>query len=119
MARINHLQWREGKLNHGDFTDSNNLAQALMTEPEIYKTLAYAFGDKYYLQYLTAGSGRVADKYKALGNNEYMWPMMGDLTKSIPITGVVTGNGLGHSTFTVPLGEKYFFEYFIFLFRIF
>jgi hypothetical protein len=110
MAKITHLQWKEGKLGSGDFTDSNNLAQALMTQPEIYKTLAYAFGDKYYLQYLTAGSGRVADKYKALGNNEYIWPMMGDLTKPIAITGACVGNGLGFSTFTAPLAEKYFFE---------
>ena len=110
MSKINHLQWHKGKLNQGNFTDSNNLASALMTEPELYRTLAYAFGDKYYLQYLTAGSGRVAEKYKALGNNEYMWPMMGDLVKPIAITGTAVGNGIGGQTFTVPLAEKYFFE---------
>lgn len=110
MSRINHLQWHKGKLNQGNFTDSNNLANALMTEPELYRTLAYAFGDKYYLQYLTAGSGRVAEKFKALGNNEYMWPMMGDLVKPIAITGAAVGNGLGGQTFTVPMAEKYFFE---------
>jgi len=110
MSRINNLQWKQAKLNQGNFTDSNNLATALMTQPEIYNTLAYAFGDKYYLQYLTAGSGRVAEKYKALGNNEYMWPLMGDLVKPIAITGAATGNGIGFSTFSVPLAEKYFFQ---------
>lgn len=108
-SRISHLQWHKGKLNQGNFTDSNNLASALMTQPEIYRTLAYAFGDKYYMQYLTAGSGRVSENYKALGNNEYMWPMMGDLVKPVRITGTAIGNGIGNTTFTVPLEEKYFF----------
>ena len=110
MSKINSLQWRQAKLNSGDFTDSNNLAQALMTQPEIYNTLAYAFGDKYYLQYLTAGSGRVAEKYKALGNQEYMWPLMGDLIKPIAITAPAVGDGVGASTFTIGFEEKYFFE---------
>lgn len=110
MSKINSLQWKQAKLNQGNFTDSNNLAQALMTQPEIYNTLAYAFGDKYYLQYLTAGSGRVAEKYKSLGNVEYMWPLMGDLIKPIAITGTVIGNGLGFSSFSVPMAEKYFFQ---------
>jgi hypothetical protein len=115
MSRINSLQWRQAKLGQGDFTDSNNLASALMTQPEIYSTLAYAFGDKYYLQYLTAGSGRVAEKYKTLGNQEYMWPLMGDLIKPISIVGdsvplPAATPGLGHSTFSVPMEEKYFFQ---------
>jgi hypothetical protein len=113
MSRINKLQWRQAKLNQGDFTDSNNLAQALMTQPEIYNTLAYAFGDKYYLQYLTAGSGRVAEKYKSLGNQEYMWPLMGDLIKPIAISGAaspVANAGQGFQSFSVPLAEKYFFQ---------
>jgi hypothetical protein len=110
MSKINSLQWKQAKLNQGNFTDSNNLATALMTQPEIYNTLAYAFGDKYYLQYLTAGSGRVAEKYKTLGNQEYMWPLMGDLIKPIAITGTAVGNGLGFSSFSVPLAEKYFFQ---------
>lgn len=97
-------------MNQGNFTDSNNLATALMTQPEIYNTLAYAFGDKYYLNYLTAGSGRVAEKYKTLGNQEYMWPLMGDLVKPIAISGAAVGNGAGFSTFSVPLAEKYFFQ---------
>ena len=110
MSQINHLQWHKGKLGQGNFTDSNNLANALMTEPELYRTLAYAFGDKYYLQYLTAGSGRVAEKYKPLGNNEFMWPMMGDLIKPIAITGAPVGTGVGGTSFTVPMAEKYYFE---------
>ena len=110
MSKINQLQWKQAKLNDGSFTDSNNLATALMTQPEIYNTLAYAFGDKYYLQYLTAGSGRVAEKYKALGNVEFMHPLMGDLLKPIAISSTPVGNGLGNATFTVEFAEKYFFE---------
>jgi hypothetical protein len=110
MSKINSLQWKQAKLSDGTFTDSNNLATALMTQPEIYNTLAYAFGDKYYLQYLTAGSGRVAEKYKALGNVEFMHPLMGDLMKPIAISAAGAGTGLGGGVFTLELAEKYFFE---------
>ena len=110
MSKINGLHWKQAKLSDGSFTDSNNLATALMTQPEIYNTLAYAFGDKYYLQYLTAGSGRVAEKYKALGNVEFSHPLMGDLLKPIAISATGAGTGLGGAVFTMELAEKYFFE---------
>lgn len=112
MSKINSLQWKQAKLSDGSFTDSNNLATALMTQPEIYNTLAYAFGDKYYLQYLTAGSGRVAEKYKALSNVEFMHPLMGDLLKTIMISSSNVGAnpGLGGAIFSLELAEKYFFE---------
>lgn len=112
QGQINKLQWFKAKWNAG-MTDSNNLAQALLTKPEISQTLAHAFGTKYYLQYLTMGTGRVANKYKPIGNVEYMWPLMGYLTRPITITADITYNandtpGLNFSTFRVSLAERWY-----------
>lgn len=109
---INDLQWHKMKWNN-EMTDSNSLAQALLTRPEISNTLAYAFGDKFHLQYLTQGSGRVSEKYKLIGNSEFKWPLQGMLHKAIPITGAIspaTTPGLNRAPFTIPLSEKYFSE---------
>jgi len=106
----NNLQWKKMTWS-SEMTDQNSLAQALLTEPEIANTLAYAFGDKFHLQYLTQGSGRVSEKYKILGNEEFMWALQGKLHKAITITGAVspaTNIGLNHAPFTIPLAEKYF-----------
>jgi len=108
--KINSLQWKKMRWNT-EMTDSNSLAQALLTRPDIANTLAYAFGDKFHLQYLTQGSGRVSNNYTVIGSNELMWPLMGMLDKAIPITGAVlpaTNIGLNFTPFTIPLAEKYF-----------
>jgi hypothetical protein len=113
MAKINDLQFTKMKYN-GEFTDTNHLSTALLTKPEIARTVAYAFGDKYHLSYLTQGSGRVSDKYKMVGNGEFMWSLMGQLTKAVAITGDTvparaTGDvGRAFSSFTIPLEDKYF-----------
>jgi len=113
MAKINDLQFKKMKYS-GEFTDSNHLSTALLTKPEISRTIAYAFGDKYHLSYLTQGSGRVSDKYKMVGNGEYMWSLMGQLTKAVAIVGDTsparaTGEvGKNFTPFTIPLEDKYF-----------
>jgi len=110
---INSLQFRKAKFD-SSMVDQNSLSHALLTKPEISNTLAYAFGDKFHLNYLTAGSGRVSENYKMTGNEEIMWPLMGQLTKSVQITGDSTpaaatnAVGLGFSPFQVPLEDKYF-----------
>jgi hypothetical protein len=110
---INTLQFRKMKFN-SEFTDQNSLANALLTKPEISNSLVYAFGDKFHLNYLTAGSGRVSENYKQTGNEEIMWPLMGQLTKSVQIVGdstpaAATGAvGRGFLPFTVPVEDKYF-----------
>lgn len=109
---INGLQFTRQRWNPESFTDQNSLATALMTEPEILsKTLAYAFGDKYAIQYLTQGMGRVSNKYTKLGNQQFRWPLMGSLTRAIPITRTAapaSSIGLNFTPFTVGLAEKYF-----------
>ena len=108
---ISQLQFTRQKWNSG-LTESNNLATALMTEPEIIsKTLAYAFGEKYAMQFLTMGTGRVSEKYQLIGNDQYRWPLQGHLTKSIPIVGSPTPSssvGINFQDFKLPLSEKYF-----------
>jgi hypothetical protein len=112
IDKINKLQWHKVKITDGSFTDSNSLATNLLTKPEIYNTLAYAMGDKFFTSFLTAGTGRIAKNYKSLGNAEYMWPLMGDITKPIQISDDPTpGNkGAGFVPFQIVLAEKYFFE---------
>lgn len=108
---INNLQFTKQTWNNG-LTDQNSLAQALMTEPEVLsKTLAYVFGDKYAIQYLTQGMGRVSNKYTKLGNQQFRWPLMGSLTRAIPITGSfspASSVGINFTPFLVRLAEKYF-----------
>lgn len=97
---------------HAGLTDQNTLSNALMTEPETMgRALAYIFGDKYAIQYLTQGAGRVSDKYDLIGNDQFRWPLMGMLTKPILITAApspATNIGLNHGTFVVSMSEKYF-----------
>lgn len=108
---ISQLQFTKQKWNSG-LTESNNLAQALMTEPEIVsRTLAYAFGEKYQMQFLTMGSGRVSEKFQLIGNDQYRWPLQGFLTKAIPVSGAVSPSsnvGLNRQEFRLILAEKYF-----------
>ncbi len=109
---INSLQFRKQKFS-SELTDQNSLAQALLTKPEISRTLAYAFGDKYHLNYLTMGSGRVSERYELVGNEEVMWPLQGQLVKSVQVTGTsspapANSPGLNFTAFTVPLEDKYF-----------
>ncbi len=108
---INNLQFTKQKW-HSGMTEQNNLATALLTEPEISKTLAYAFGPKKYaLSYLTQGMGRMSSTHKVLGNREFRWPLMGMLTKAVLITAQVNGGatpGLNRTTFKIKLAEKLF-----------
>jgi hypothetical protein len=108
---INNLQFTKAKWNAG-MTEQNNLATALLTMPEISKTLAYAFGPKKYaLSYLTQGMGRMSSTHKVIGNREFRWPLMGLLTKAVAITSLVNGGstpGINRTTFQVKLAEKLF-----------
>ena len=99
---------------HSGLTEQNHLASALLTQPEIIsKTLAYAFGpEKYALSFLTQGTGRMSAGQKYLsGNREFRWPLMGLLSKSIPVVAQVSGGatpGIARSAFQVKFPEKYF-----------
>lgn len=109
---INNLQFTRQKWNSG-LTEQNNLAVALLTEPEIIsQTLAYAFGPKKYaLNFYTQGMGRMSKSHKLVGNREFRWPLMGLLMKAIPVVAQLTGGstpGIGRTTFQVKLNEKYF-----------
>lgn len=117
-----------GQYRDGTFVDTANIAEALLSKPEIADTLIFAFGnepqygtlgDGYsVLQYLVQGTGSIAkvDKsYKVLGNDEYMWAVMGHLQRSIPIavdhplaTTSDARVGINFSTFKVLFPIKYF-----------
>jgi len=110
--QINNLQFTKQKW-HSGLTEQNNLATALLTEPEILsKTLAYAFGPKKYaLQYLTQGMGRMSKSHKLIGNREFRWPLMGLLTKAVPVVSLISGGstpGINRTTFQFSLTEKLF-----------
>ena len=111
--RISNLQFTTEKYHKG-MIDENNLAQALLTQPELSKTITYAVGpDKQLLGFLTEGTGRVSNDYEELGNNEYRWRIMGDLDRAIPIVGdslplPADRPGLNNSSFTVPLSDNWF-----------
>lgn len=109
MSKLNQLQFKKMRYS-GEFTDQNHLSQALLTKPEIAQTLAYAFGDKFHLSYLTMGSGRVSDKYKLIGNGEFIWALQGQLTKSVQIVGTAvpaTNPGKNFTPFILMLEDKY------------
>lgn len=95
LRQAGNIDYSEG------FTDSDLLAEALLTQPELANNIIRMFGDKYHLQYLTQGSGRVSNKYDEVGNSEFKWGVEG---KSSP-TFKVVGNsevglaGAGHSRF--------------------
>lgn len=111
--KIVDVQWLQGRYSSGTHTDSASLQKNLLTTPELYKTMAYAYGDKYFLGNITTGAGNIASKTEALGNVEYAWALMGDLTRPIPISanqGTVVDSGAGFVPFTVLLPEDYFFE---------
>lgn len=109
--KISSFQWFKGKLTNGNWTSSNSLAMALLTKPHMYNTLSYIFGDKYYLQYLTAGSGRVNDSYTFVGNNEYTWGVKADVLSAVPIAeSAGPDKGANFQYFTLLLTSDYFFE---------
>jgi hypothetical protein len=96
-----------------EMIDTNYLGEALLTQPEIANTIAYIFGDRYPISYLTQGSGRVSEKYDIKSNSEYEWPLYGNFFKTIPIKATVGSHpkpGVGFSPFQLVLGEKYFQE---------
>lgn len=107
---VNNLQLYQGKKFAG-LTDSNNLATAFLTQPEVVNsTLSFVFGYRYGnpLSMLTGGLGRT----KFLGNRQYDWNLIGDLERPIS---VVRNLGDGGSTpglygqpFRVILAEKEF-----------
>lgn len=115
---INQLQWHKMKFDSKTMVDSNSLAQALMTRPDLSTTVANAIGDKFYLQYLTQGSGRVAkgevpNKFKYVGNSQYKWFLMGDLTHPVTITAdatPATNIGINFTPFSITVSEPYFAE---------
>lgn len=115
---INGLEWRKMTFNSQTMVDSNQLAQALMTRPELSNVVSNAIGDKFYLQYLTQGSGRtvkgeVSNKFKYLGNAQYRWWLYGDLTHPVAITApcnVSSNIGYAGSTFEITIGEPYYGE---------
>jgi len=105
------------------FSDENNISNVAMYKPEIANNLIRAFGthaanmgNQNYsiLQYLTAGSRRIAkfnQTYKPIGADEIQWPLLGNIIRAIPISGTVnpqTEAGIGFTTFIVPFPEKYF-----------
>lgn len=109
--KINSLQWFKAKYESGTLTDSNHLANALLTKPHLQDVVAYAFGPRFYLQYLTQGTGRVREEYSEVGNVEYTWPVMGDLLRAAVIAESGGANkGANFQYFTLPLRENYFFE---------
>lgn len=117
-----------GQYRDGTYIETANIAEALASKPEIADTLIFAFGnepqygtlgDGYsVLQYLVQGTGSIAkvDKtYKVLGNDEYMWAVMGHLQRPIPIAvdhpqvNVSDARiGINFSTFRVLFPIKYF-----------
>lgn len=107
---VNNLQLYQGKKFAG-LTDSNKLANAFFTEPELVNnTLSFVFGWKYKnpLSLFTGGLG----KTRMLNNREYQWNLIGDLERPISIVrNLIGGNatpGIGHQTFQVVLAEKEF-----------
>jgi hypothetical protein len=115
---INSLQWHKMQFDSKTMVDSNSLAQALMTRPELSTVVVNAIGDKFYLQYLTQGSGRIAkgevpNKFKYIGNSQYKYWLYGDLTHPVAITsdGTPTSNiGVNFTPFKITVSEPYFSE---------
>jgi hypothetical protein len=89
-----------------------------MTKPDLSSVVANAIGDKFYLQYLTQGSGRIAkgemsNKFKYIGNAQYKWWLYGDLTHPVSISAPSTPSaniGYAFSVFTITVAEPYFAE---------
>lgn len=107
---VNGLQLFRGKKFAG-LTDSNNLAQAYLTEPELVNNvLSFVFGYQYKnpLAMLTGGIG----KTRFVQNREYDWLLSGDIEKPIRIVRNPnpsnTTPGLNGQPFQVVLAEKEF-----------
>lgn len=107
---VNGLQLYQGKKFAG-LTESNHLANAFLTEPEmVNNTLSFVFGYKYNnpLSLFTGGLG----KTRMLTNREYDWRLIGDLERPIKITRVLSeiGStpGLYNQIFRIVLAEKEF-----------
>lgn len=110
-ATINKQQFTKQKYNSG-LTEQNNLATALMTRPEVVsKALAYVFGERYTMQFLTMGAGRVSSTPQIIGNDQFRWPLQGNLLKAIPIVAApvpATDIGKNFTEFQLTLSERYF-----------
>lgn len=107
---VNNLQLYQGKKFAG-LTDTNNLATAFLTEPEmVNNTLSFVFGWKYKnpLSLFTGGLGRT----RILNNREYGWRLIGDLERPIKVLRNLGDGGstpgLYNQTFRVVLAEKEF-----------
>ena len=107
---VNNLQLYQGKKFAG-LTDTNHLANAFLTEPELVNnTLSFVFGSKYNnpISMFTGGLGRT----KILTNREYDWHLIGDLERPIAVVRNLGDGGstpgLYGQTFRVVLAEKEF-----------
>lgn len=107
---VNNLQLYQGKKFAG-LTDTNHLATAFLTEPEmVNNTLSFVFGFKYKnpLSLFTGGLG----KTRMLNNRQYDWPLIGDLERPIKVTRNLNDGGstpgLYGQTFRVVLADKEF-----------
>lgn len=85
--------------------ESNALVTNLLKYPEIAKTLIRQY-PQYSLNYFLDGTGRFA-KEELIGENAFRWPILGRLNRPSTCTGVLTGTGIGNSTFTVEFEENY------------
>jgi hypothetical protein len=93
-------------------TDMNSLAWMMQLKPEMNKLIVHAFRDKFALQYLLAGSGRISSP-KAISHEEYQWYLMGKLDRAVAISGECVPDpaaqlGVNGSEFTLPLEERWF-----------
>lgn len=107
---VNGLQLYQGKKFAG-LTDTNHLANAFLTEPEmVNNTLSFVFGWKYKnpLSMFTGGLGRT----RILNNREYQWRLIGDLERPISVVRNLGDGGstpgLYGQTFRVVLAAKEF-----------
>lgn len=107
---VNGLQLYQGKKFAG-LTDTNHLANAFLTEPEmVNNTLSFVFGYKYNnpLSLFTGGLG----KTRMLNNRQYDWRLIGDLERPIKVIRNLGDGGstpgLYGQTFRVVLAEKEF-----------
>ena len=86
--------------------ESNALVTNLLKYPEIAKTLIRQY-PQYSLNYFLDGTSRFA-KEELIGENAFRWPILGRLNRPSTCTGVITGTGVGNSTFTVEFEENFF-----------
>ncbi len=110
-TQIQQAQYRDGT-----FTDTNQLASALLMKPDVLDAIIYIMGrDKTsnVLQMLTQGTGRsdISKNVRTIGSDETMWAVQGSMLRSIPIVGPPSQTvrcGQNFSNFILPLAEKYF-----------